>query len=206
MAEPAEGVVDAFEPVAPLERAVEHLVLALPPKERACVLLKDVLDYSLEETAELVGSTVGGVKAALNRGRSKLAELPPVTPLISTPSAERAQLLSLYVDRFNERDWDGLRELISADAQLRVADRYVGKLVDSPYFTTYAGWPTPWRLSLGHVEGEPVVVVHLWEQGWKATGVVRFEVVDEQIAHISDYLLCPWMLEHAASRVVTDVN
>jgi len=31
--------------------AVEHLVLNLPPKERACVLLKDVFDYSLEEVA-----------------------------------------------------------------------------------------------------------------------------------------------------------
>src|SRR5262249_10509886 len=56
--------------------AVEHLVVALPPKERACVLLKDVFAYSLEEVAELVDSTVGGVKAALNRGRTKLAASP----------------------------------------------------------------------------------------------------------------------------------
>jgi len=55
--------------------AIEHLVMNLPPKERACVLLKDVFDYSAEEVAELVDSTVGGVKAALNRGRSKLASL-----------------------------------------------------------------------------------------------------------------------------------
>lgn len=47
-------------------RAIEHLVMNLPPKERACVLLKDVFDYTLEEIAELVSSTVGGVKAALN--------------------------------------------------------------------------------------------------------------------------------------------
>ena len=49
---------------------------ALPPMERACVLLKDVFDYSLEDIAELVDSTVGGVKAALNRGRGKLAAAP----------------------------------------------------------------------------------------------------------------------------------
>src|SRR6266481_1044735 len=74
-------VAPADPPGAILGRAVEHLVLALPPKERACVLLKDVFDYSLEEIAELVDSTVGGVKAALNRGRSKLASLPqPSTP------------------------------------------------------------------------------------------------------------------------------
>ena len=43
-------------------------LLTLPPRERACVLLKDVFDYSLEDISELVGSTVGGVKAALTAG------------------------------------------------------------------------------------------------------------------------------------------
>src|SRR5438034_3958229 len=38
------------DPTGPiLDGAVEHLVLALPPKERACVLLKDVFDYALDE-------------------------------------------------------------------------------------------------------------------------------------------------------------
>src|SRR5919109_1960685 len=59
------------------DRAIELLVIHLPPKERACVLLKDVFDHSLEEIAELVDSTVGGVKAALNRARTKLAQFPP---------------------------------------------------------------------------------------------------------------------------------
>ena len=65
--------VSPAEPaVLGLGSAVESLVNSLPPKERACVLLKDVFDYSLEEIAELVDTTVGGVKAALNRGRAKL--------------------------------------------------------------------------------------------------------------------------------------
>ena len=37
-----------------IDRAIERLVIALPPKERACVLLKDVFDYSLEDIADLV--------------------------------------------------------------------------------------------------------------------------------------------------------
>src|SRR5437868_7153204 len=60
-----EAVEPAEAPVIGLGRAVEHLVANLPPMERACVLLKDVFDYSLEEIAKLVDSTVGGVKAAL---------------------------------------------------------------------------------------------------------------------------------------------
>src|SRR4051795_4671813 len=66
------------EPPGPaLGRAVEHLVLALPPKERAAVLLKDVFDYSLEEIAELVDSTVGGVKAEDPPGRPQAPGVPP---------------------------------------------------------------------------------------------------------------------------------
>lgn len=59
-----DAVPPADPPGPDLGKAVERLVLTLPPKERACVLLKDVFDYSLEEIAELVDSTVGGVKAA----------------------------------------------------------------------------------------------------------------------------------------------
>src|SRR5258708_15695948 len=89
--------------------AMEHLVLLLPPKERACVLLKDVFDYSLDEIAELVDSTVGGVKAALTRGRSKLAPRPE-PPAAPPPSTDLSRLLHLYVERVHQRDWDGLRE------------------------------------------------------------------------------------------------
>src|SRR5437016_7717359 len=52
-AEDAALEPDSFVQVDPpdfiLDRAVEHLVHALPPKERACVLLREVFDYSLEE-------------------------------------------------------------------------------------------------------------------------------------------------------------
>jgi RNA polymerase sigma-70 factor (ECF subfamily) len=182
----------------PLDRAVEHLVVLLPPKERACVLLKDVLDHSLEDIAELLDSSVGSVKAALNRGRAKLASVTEESVGAPPTTASRSLILELYVERFNRRDWEGLRELIRDDAQLRVADRYVGRLAEAPYFSTYAGFPQAWRLTVAELEGAPVAIVHLWEDGWKATGVVHFEVLDERIAHIDDYLLCPWVLEHAA--------
>lgn len=75
--EPA--VTPASDPAGPaLGRAVERLVHRLPPKERACVLLKDLFDYTIEEVADLVGSTPGGVKAALHRGREKLRAAPGI--------------------------------------------------------------------------------------------------------------------------------
>ena len=112
-AEAGAATPDSVAPVDPpgpgLGRAVEHLVLTLPPMERACVLLKDVFDYSLEDIAEFIDSTVGGVKAALHRGRLKLATLPQRTAPPRAKSAEVARLLHLYVERFNQRDGDGVR-------------------------------------------------------------------------------------------------
>jgi RNA polymerase sigma-70 factor (ECF subfamily) len=191
----AESIQISDSPRAMIDGAIEHLVFALPPKERACVLLKDVFDYSLGDIAELVDSTVGGVKAALNRGRSKLAELPTPVPPIREENSARARLLTLYVEKFNRRDWDGVRELIRADAQLRVADRYRGALAGSPYFGTYERWPTPWRLSVGRVDGDWEVIIHEREgDRWKPTSVIGIEFEGERIARIVDYFPCSWLL------------
>ena len=192
-------------PGADLGTAIEHLVLNLPPKERACVLLKDVFDYSIEEIADLVDSTVGGVKAALNRGRSKLASLNerPAAPDESTQ--ENKAILRLYVERFNRQDWDGLRELISADARLLVADRYAGSFADGGYLGVYSRMRVTWRLAVGDVDGEPgVVLLHFHDGAWEIAGVVRVEVgADGRIQRIADYQHCPWVLT-AGSIVVRE--
>ena len=201
---------DIIPPVEPTgfgaSRAIERLVVHLPPKERACVLLKDVLDYSLEEIAELVDSTVGGVKSALNRGRTKLASLPaqslePVAAVAPDPQLSR--LLNRYVDLFNQRDWDGVRALTSADARLRVSDCFNGLLVDSPYFVEFERAQTRWRIDIGEVEGEAVLIV-LFEGdgGWAPTYPVRIHMRDGVIDAITDYYACPWLLRAADSVLV----
>jgi RNA polymerase sigma-70 factor, ECF subfamily len=210
----AEAEIAAAEPdfVAPPELsgarigpAIEHLVLNLPPKERACVLLKDVFDYSLEEIAELVGSTVGGVKAALNRGRSKLASLNERSPAHRGPSPQHQEILRLYVERFNRQDWDGLRELISADARLLVADRYAGSFADGGYLGVYSRMAVRWRLVLGEVDGEPAIVLLNFNEGaWAIEGIIRVEVsADGRIQRIADYQHCPWLLT-AGSIIVRE--
>jgi len=185
--------------------AIEHLVLNLPPKERACVLLKEVFDYSLEEIAELVDSTVGGVKAALNRGRSKLASLNERATAPRESTHQDKEILRLYVERFNRQDWDGLRELISADARLLVADRYAGSFADGGYLGVYSRMRVTWRLAVGEVDGEPaIVLLHLRDGAWDIAGVTRLEVgADGRIHRIADYQHCPWILT-AGSIIVRE--
>jgi RNA polymerase sigma-70 factor (ECF subfamily) len=198
-------VMPAEPPVLGVGRAVEQLVTNLPPMERACVLLKDIFDYTLEEIAELVSSTVGGVKAALNRGRSKLAASPTPATSRREPSPELSRLLHLYVDRFNQRDWEGLRKLISADARLRVADRFAGSFDESPYFGNYERQTAPWRLTAAEVDGElALVVLRRHGDEWRPGSVARLEVADHHIARIVDYTHCPWILSAASSVALAE--
>lgn len=198
-----DSVMPADPPVLGVGRAVEQLVTSLPPMERACVLLKDIFDYTLEEVAELVSTTVGGVKAALNRGRSKLAASPKPVKTRAEVNPELSRLLHLYVDGFNKRDWDGLRKLISADAQLRVADRFAGSIDESPYFGNYERQTVPWRLAVAEVDGELVIVaLHEHRDEWRPASVARLQVTDQHIARITDYAHCPWVLPAAASVAV----
>lgn len=201
-------VADAVEPADPsvlgLSRAVEHFVTSLPPKERACVLLKDAFDYSLEEISELVDSTVGGVKAALNRGRAKLAAAPAPSKSSRTADPELTRIMKLYVDRFNRRDWDGVRELIGADARLTVADAFAGKLADAPYFRNYERWAIRWKLTMGDVDGEPVVIIlQRGTDTWTLHSMVRLNLTDHHIDRIADYAHCPWVISTASSVTVS---
>jgi RNA polymerase sigma-70 factor (ECF subfamily) len=203
----AEAAVSTTESVLPNEpatldmgAALEHLVLTLPPKERACVLLKDVFDYSLEEISELVDSTVGGVKAALNRGRTKLAASSPAVQPVRTDNPALKRLMQYYVDRFNRRDWDAVRELVSADARLNVAERFVGKFGKAPYFVNYERWPWPWKLALGEVDREPVVIIlRRGADAWTPHSAIRFVMTDHRIERIVDYIHCPWVISAATS-------
>lgn len=206
------GSSDSVPPAAPVSLgvrpAIEHLVQMLPAKERACILLKDVFDYSLEEIAELVDSTVGGVKAALKRGRTKLAAArAPAQQSSRTANPELQRVLNLYVERFNRQDWDGLRELISADAQLRVVDAFEGPLGSAPYFSNYARLSVPWKLTVGQVDGEPVVVsLRRSADAWAPYAFVRLRVSGQRIERIVDYSHCPWVAELAEHVITTDVT
>ncbi len=103
--EPAGGA--AAEPRDARE-AAGTLLAKLGPQERAAVVLKDVFDFSLEEIAETLGSTTGGIKAALHRGRGKLGDERASEP----ERAARPAALDAFCEAFNRGDIDGLTKLL----------------------------------------------------------------------------------------------
>lgn len=192
---------------APIDEALVALVGELPPKERASVLLKDVLDYRLHEIAAMIDSTVGGVKAALHRAREKLRALSSASRReagVAPPQleAEQRRLLEAYADCFNRRDWEALGKLIQVDARLEIVGAATGTMLDvgRNYTGNYAKLPWEWRLSLARVDGEPVLVHWRRVDGqWKSVTAARLWCVDGKVARIRDYVHVDYLLEHAAT-------
>jgi len=110
--DPAE-VVAARESVRlAFVAALQHL----PPKQRAVLILCEVLRWKAAEVAELLETTVASVNSALQRARATL-EASEATPAM-TPSvnAADAELLGRYVAAFESYDMAALTELIHEDA------------------------------------------------------------------------------------------
>jgi len=116
--------------------------MRLAPAQRSAVILADVLGYEAEEAAQVMESTVPAIKAALHRGRVRLRQISEQPADAAPPPALSQQdqaLLKAYADRFNARDWDGLRDLLAGDAQLNlVARRKPMSMRGGEYFTNYA--------------------------------------------------------------------
>jgi len=172
----------------------------LPPRERASVVLKDVLGYSLEETAEITSSSVGAIKAAVFRARQKLERAVTSHRPRRLSDDERA-LIDEYVARFNLRDWAGVQALLTEDARLEVIRRTAGPFGDQ-YFTNYAKLGWQWRLGWAEVEGTETLVHFRWSNGdWQPHSVVELGIRGGKVSVVRDYVHVGELLTGARVRL-----
>ncbi|MGW2224705.1 sigma-70 family RNA polymerase sigma factor [Streptomyces formicae] len=89
----------------------------LPPKQRAVLILREVLAWKASEVAELIDTSVASVNSALQRARATLAERPEDDTAVSNPLDEEQQkLLERYVAAFEGYDMTALTALLAEDA------------------------------------------------------------------------------------------
>ncbi|GAA2756085.1 sigma-70 family RNA polymerase sigma factor [Actinopolymorpha rutila] len=95
--------------------ALQHL----PPRQRAVLILREVLQWHANEVAELLGTTVASVNSALQRARATLAAANVTESDVYAPlSEEQRDLLKRYVDAFERYDLESLTTLLREDATL----------------------------------------------------------------------------------------
>ncbi|MEU8145346.1 sigma-70 family RNA polymerase sigma factor [Nonomuraea sp. NPDC048901] len=115
--DPAELAVERETVRLAFVAALQHL----PPRQRAVLILRDVLRWSAAEVAELLEGSVASVNSALQRARATLSEVPARDGLSGVPGhggeVDR-RLLARYVDAFERYDVSGLVALLHEDATM----------------------------------------------------------------------------------------
>lgn len=195
--ETGEPAADAQLERSELLHAAIDAFLVLPPMQRACVILKDILDASLEDIATSLDRTVPAVKAALHRGRANLAGLRerPVAP----PGGVHSPALVRYVTLFNARDWDGVRTMLSEDVKLDLVSREQreGVIAVSGYFSNYERSGS-FHLAPAWLDGREVIAVRRASTEVQPTYVIALQLSVGRVVHIRDYRYVPYLLADIA--------
>jgi RNA polymerase sigma-70 factor, ECF subfamily len=115
-----DGIDDPAEQTAQKEAIRLAFVAALqhlPAKQRAVLILRDVLQWRAAEVAELLDTSVPAVNSALQRARATLADRAPSdTDALDPLDEDQRELLTRYVDAFERYDMNALRAVLHADA------------------------------------------------------------------------------------------
>ena len=116
-ADPAPGPESRYETREAIGLAFIAALQGLPPRQRAVLLLRDVLGLSASETAAILGASVAAANSALQRARATLqARYPAGRPTLApTPDPDQRRLLERYVQAWEAADVDGLVRLLAAD-------------------------------------------------------------------------------------------
>ncbi len=195
-AEPQETGVDPD-----LVEAALGVFVELPPVQRSAIILKDVLGQSLEQTAATMGTNVGAVKAALSRARGNVARTSRNGfARASHPATAEAQAtLRRYVDLFNDRNWDGLRALISEESRLEMVSRWQRRVVDAGYYDRYADIikTEDMRAEAGFADGVPAIAMFRPASSTVPAYFILLESSGETISLIRDFRYVPYIAEDA---------
>jgi RNA polymerase sigma-70 factor (ECF subfamily) len=122
----------------------------LPPRQRAVLLLRDVLAFSAAEAGEALDLTVPAVKSALQRARARLDEAAPSRDEVLEPTSPRArELLAGYMAAWEAADAEAFRKVLRADAAIEpVGSRtwFAGRDHCLAFAGPSMGRPGDWRM------------------------------------------------------------
>lgn len=207
-AEPLDVALDiadepAREPDSLLAReqavraALSHF-LQLAPAQRGCVILKDVLDHSLDEIADELSLSLPAVKAALHRGRAALQQLAK-TPSAAPRERDMSPSLLRYARLFNARDWDAIRALLADDVRLDLVShrKAAGRREVAHYFGNYDSIGD-WRLAPAWLDDRAVLGVHRDAGSPGPDYFIELSWRDDRVIAIRDFRYVPYIAAEAA--------
>ena len=168
----------------------------LPPRQRAVLILRDVLDFTAREAAAMSGATQESVTSALKRARATMLRAMATgstTPPAAGPAAEQ-ELLSQLVAAFETADVQRLAALMTDDAWLRMPPvplEYQGPELTGEFFAKVAfRGGRRYRLMPSRANGQPAFAIYLRDphgEFWHAFGLLVITTRGDRVSAITRF-------------------
>lgn len=170
----------------------------LPPRQRAVLVLRDVLGWSAREVADTLGDSVASVNSALQRARERLERERAAGTFsrehVAAPRGEEAAVMRRFIEAWERVDVDGIVSLLAGDALLTMPPEsltVVGAPDIAEFFRTVpaGGFLDQIRLVPTRANGQPAVAAYLHEADgvFHAYGVIVFALDGETITGITGF-------------------
>jgi RNA polymerase sigma-70 factor (ECF subfamily) len=171
--------------------ALQHL----PPRQRAMLVLRDVLGYRAAEVAEMLATTETSVNSSLQRARATIASRLPDRGRAPVPRSPReSELVARFADAFEEGDVDRLVALLTDDALMTMPPQPIevhGPAAIAEFFLEREWWAAGrTRLVATRANGQPAFAMYLRDPHApiaRAHGIVVLTIADDRIAHITRF-------------------
>ena len=196
LADDGPGPEARYEAREAVQLAFVAAIQLLPPRQRAALLLCDVLGWSAIETAQLLGGSAASINSALQRARATLGERyadgRPLQRL--QPSPEEGLLLERYMRAWQADNLDGLVELLREDATYHMPpwrEWYRGREAIGAFLGTVWGNFAGYRTVATRANGHPAVGVYALshqDQVWRPHSLHVIEPAGGAIACLTIYV------------------
>jgi RNA polymerase sigma-70 factor, ECF subfamily len=147
--------------------ALQHL----PPRQRAVLILRDVLGFTGGEVAELLGTSVGSVSGALHRARQAVDERLPAVSQQATLRAlgedDVRELVQAYLEAWERGDLDAIVAMLVDDATIEMPPTalwYDGRDAMADFLATWA-LKERWRFVPARANGQLAFGTYSWDAG-----------------------------------------
>jgi RNA polymerase sigma-70 factor (ECF subfamily) len=165
----------------------------LPARQRAVLILRDVLAFTANEVAEMLGTTTVAVKSALQRARATLEQVAPAEDQVAEPTEpELRALVDQYIAAFENADAAALERLLRKDVTLEappLRNWFSGLTTCMPFMATHVlGSPGHWRMLPTSANGQPAVAAYTRDGSvYRAYGIVVLTATTTGIARITAF-------------------
>jgi RNA polymerase sigma-70 factor (ECF subfamily) len=135
----------------------------LPPRQRAVLILREVLSFRAAEVATMLGTTVPAVKSLLQRARATLDSGAGHTTYLEPTDPRAQELLAQYIAGFEHADTAALERALRADAAIELvgtATWLAGKATCLPFLTRTIGAPGTYRMLPTMANGQPAAAAY----------------------------------------------